>query len=260
MNKLLFLCRFTRGTGIVSAQAWIIAQLEAIHKENSNLTITTQLFPVGSTPAYNIIATLHGYRDPENWVIIGGHYDSTSQSTSTAAPGAEDNASGAAGVLEMVRAFASKPPPSTAIFVFFSGEEQGLYGSNYHSTQLVNEGNARKVRHVHIMDMIAYKAASNPNYEVLIETYPQFQVIFPVYTEAAEKYTDLKLLYSTNAFGSDHEPYLRKGIQAVLTIDGDWDSYPDYHRTTDLPSRCNSALGAKILRMGVAAIAAYLEY
>ncbi len=58
-----------------------------------------------------------------------GHYDSTSQSTSSAAPGAEDNASGSAGVLELARVVIEAKPNVNVIFITFSGEEQGLVGS-----------------------------------------------------------------------------------------------------------------------------------
>jgi len=215
---------------------------------------------VGANTAYNVIATIIGHATPDVLVIVGGHYDSTSQSPTSSAPGAEDNASGAAAVLEMVRAFATQPPPSTVIFIFFSGEEQGLYGSTYHASLVVRDGLAARVRLMHNMDMIAYRAASNPAYNVLIETNKPFDTLFPSYTESAATYTKLELLYSTYAFGSDHEPYLNRGMPGVLTIDGDWDSYPDYHRTTDTPSKCNQELGFQIVQMGVATIAKHLGY
>lgn len=260
LTQLATYNRYTRGTGIAAAQQWIISQLQEISQVNANLTITTQPFSVGSTTAYNIIATFVGYKTPDDWVIVGGHYDSTSQSPTSSAPGAEDNASGAAGVLEMARVFATNPPPSTIILIFFSGEEQGLVGSTYHATQLVNNGDASKVRLMHNMDMIAYKAASNPSYNVLIEPNRPYDSFFPSYTTSATTYTKLELLYSTYAFGSDHEPYLNRGMPGILTIDGDWDSYPDYHRTTDTPSKCNQQLGFQILQMGVATIAGVLGY
>jgi len=260
LEKLATFNRYTSGTGIAAAQEWLIAQLQVISKQYPHVVITTQSFPVRSTITYNIIATIQGHTSPDKWVIIGGHYDSTSQSPTTLAPGAEDNASGAAAVVEMIRVFAAKPPPSTAIFILFSGEEQGLYGSNYHASQIVNDGFKYKVQVMHNMDMIAFKAGSNSKYQVLLETNPEYESLFAAYTNSATAYTDLDLLYSLYAFGSDHEPYLKKGIPALLTIDGDWDLYPDYHRTTDTPSKCNAHLGEQIIRMGVGAVAYHLGY
>jgi len=252
--------RYTSGSGIATAQQWITAQLQELVQKNPNFTFTTQSFPVGGTIAYNIIATLRGSVRPDEWVIIGGHYDSTSQSPNSAAPGAEDNGSGAAAVLEMARVFVGFNSPSTAIFIFFSGEEQGLYGSKYHASYIVNAGDKNKLKLMHNMDMIAYKASNNPLFQVLLETEPEWESLFDAYTDSATKFTELDLLYSLNAFGSDHEPYLSLGMPALLTIDGDWDSYPHYHRTTDTLDKLTSKLGFEIIKMGVATVARTLGF
>jgi len=252
--------RYTLGSGNANAQQWIISQLSELAQRNSKFTYTTQSFPVQGGLGYNIIATLTGSVTPDVWVIIGGHYDSTSQSPSSSAPGAEDNGSGAAGVLEIARAFIGFDSPSTAIFIFFSGEEQGLYGSEYHSQRLVDEGHKNKLKLMHNMDMIAYRASSNPYYQVLLETFPAYENLFDTYTNNANRFTELDLLYSLNAFGSDHEPYLDLGMPALLTIDGDWDSYPHYHRTTDTIDKLNSRLGFEILKLGAATVATVVGF
>jgi hypothetical protein len=257
VNTLAGFNRYTKGTGIAAAEKWIIDQLANL----KNLIVVRQPFTSGSTSGVNVIATLNGNTNPNKIVIIGGHYDSTSQSPTTAAPGAEDNGSGAAAVLEMARVFSLYPPPYTAMFMFFSGEEQGLLGSAANAQQFVNQGNASKVVLMHNMDMIAYqKNPTGPN-QVLLETTSTWaNTLFPLYRTSASRYTTLGVFESTTAWGSDHESYLKRGMPGLLTIDREWESYPSYHRTTDTPDKLTPALGYQIIKLGVGAIAQALGY
>jgi aminopeptidase YwaD len=72
----------------------------------------------------NVVATKRGAQRPDEIIVIGGHYDSV-----PAAPGANDNASGTAVVLEVARVLANTPLPRTVQFVLFGAEELGLHGS-----------------------------------------------------------------------------------------------------------------------------------
>ena len=56
-------------------------------------------------------------------------------------------------------------------------------------------------------------------------------------------------------FGSDHVPYLDRGMPALLTIENDWSQYPCYHRTCDLAGLLTLAMGREILKMNVVALA-----
>jgi len=248
--------RYTKGTGITAAQNWIASQLSGLR----NVTVTTQPFTSGSTSGVNVIGTIRGSVTPDNWVIIGAHYDSISHSPTSSAPGAEDDGSGTAAVLEMARIISAYPPPSTVFFILYSGEEQGLLGSAAHAQGWVNSGDRPKLKLMHDMDMIAYqKTATGPN-QVILETTAAFTSLFPYYRESAQRFTTLRTYESTNAFGSDHESYLRRNMPALLTIDYDWDSYPSYHRTTDTPDKLNQNLGYQIVKLGLGAAAQALGY
>jgi len=72
----------------------------------------------------NVVATLEGTVTPEQVIIVGSHFDSVIRGS-----GADDNSSGTAALLEAARVLAEHPLPSTVQFVFFTGEEAGLYGS-----------------------------------------------------------------------------------------------------------------------------------
>jgi hypothetical protein len=72
----------------------------------------------------NVIATLKGTTNPELVYVISSHYDSVEDG-----PGADDNTSGTAALLETARILAKKPMPCTIMFLAFTGEEAGLLGS-----------------------------------------------------------------------------------------------------------------------------------
>ncbi len=114
--------RYTHNSGIDDARTWLVAELQAL----PGLQVTTSSFQVGGTTAYNVIATLIGRTRPEEWYIIGAHYDSISEDPQVAAPGAEDNGSGCAGVLEMARIFAANPPDATTLVYLLLGRRIGL--------------------------------------------------------------------------------------------------------------------------------------
>ena len=111
-----------------------------------------------ATPHRHVIARRTGSLYPDEWVIVGGHYDSRQQNINdpSQSPGAEDNASGCAGVVEAARVFSQFPPQRTMIFVCFAGEEQGLYGGNAYAQALQTSGDLAKVDLAVIMDMIGY--------------------------------------------------------------------------------------------------------
>ena len=85
----------------------------------------------------NIIFRLEGYSDPDHRVIICGHYDSFNNSDPFIyAPGADDNASGVASVLECARVLAGVAMEKTIEFILFDGEELGLFGSRIFAKRL----------------------------------------------------------------------------------------------------------------------------
>ena len=236
------------------ARGWIGSQFSSL-----GLTVTTPAFTAGGFTASNVIGTWTGTVAPDEWVIVGGHYDSrtTSINTITGTPGAEDNASGCAGVIEMARTIVATQPERSVLFMCYAGEEQGLYGSKAHVSALQTSGEISKVKHAMIMDMIGY--AATDYIEVLLESSTAHQTIMDTYAEAAATYVpELHVMTSTNASGSDHVPYLMAGRSSLLTIENDWSIYPHYHRSTDTPANMGSyalAMGGVILRMNAAVLA-----
>jgi len=110
-------------------------------------TFTQQPVPgrlAAPTSITNTIATLQGTANPQRFYVVTGHLDSrvTNLLDSTSdAPGADDDGSGVACVLELARLFATQQFPGTIIFAAVSGEEEGLFGSTYMAQQMAAAGN-----------------------------------------------------------------------------------------------------------------------
>ena len=139
--------------GIGAAYAWAFQQMQAIAAtSNGNMTVQQQTFlqqPVAGrltapTNITNCIATLQGTASPQRFYVVTGHLDSrvTDILDSTSdAPGADDDGSGVACVLELARLFAAHQFPGTIIFATVSGEEEGLFGSTFMAQQMAAAGN-----------------------------------------------------------------------------------------------------------------------
>jgi hypothetical protein len=138
--------------GIGAATAWVTQQMQAIAAtSNGNMTVQQQTFvqPVSSnipvpTTITNVIATLQGTASPERFYVVTGHLDSRVTDVlnfTDDAPGADDDGSGVACVLELARLFATHQFPGTIVFATVDGEEEGLYGSTFMAQQMKAAGN-----------------------------------------------------------------------------------------------------------------------
>lgn len=240
--------RWTRGSDILNARDWLVGQFQAI----PGMSATTESFPVGGDTGWNVVGTLTGTTRPDDWYIVGAHYDAISENSSSTAPGAEDNASGCSGVLQMARIFGNHPPEGTIFFICYAGEEQGLFGSTDHASDLVSSGNASKIQEVLIMDMIGF--TRDADLDSLLEANAASQSMINAFADAAAQYTTLRIVTSLNPFGSDHVPYLNRGMTALLVIENDWNQYPGYHRSSDLPANLDLGMGGETLKMNIAAM------
>jgi hypothetical protein len=138
--------------GIGAATAWVTAQMQAIAAASSGrMTVQQQTFtqpPATNIPTptqiTNVIATIPGTASPERFYVITGHLDSRCTDITdftSDAPGADDDASGVAVVLELARLFSAYTFPGTLVLATVSGEEEGLYGSTFMAQQMASAGN-----------------------------------------------------------------------------------------------------------------------
>jgi hypothetical protein len=138
--------------GIGAATAWVFDQMQAIAATSAGrMTVQKQTFvqPVSNripvpTTITNVIATLEGTASPQRFYVVTGHLDSRVTDVlnfTSDAPGADDDASGVAAVLELARLFATRQFPGTLVFATVAGEEEGLYGSTFMARQMAAAGN-----------------------------------------------------------------------------------------------------------------------
>ncbi|KAI0764549.1 Zn-dependent exopeptidase [Trametes elegans] len=141
--------------GIGAARDWLAAEMRSIAagaRSGTNVTITVPSYiqqPASRIPAptniSDVVATIRGASDPDRVYVITGHYDSRVtdiMNFADDAPGADDDASGVAVVLELLRVMVQRaPPPATIVLAAVAGEEQGLYGAD-HLAQILDEAGA----------------------------------------------------------------------------------------------------------------------
>lgn len=247
------------GSEMNQARDWL-----AFTFESMGMVTTTPTFSGGSVVAENVIAMRPGTTRPDEWVLIGGHYDSRNTVSGPSGiqhtPGAEDNASGCAGVLEMASLFTHLPTERTLVFACYAGEEQGLFGSLAHAQSLADSGDLARVKLAVIMDMIGY--SQDTDYDILLESGAsptQVNVLNTFAQLAADYAPGSRTIIDTSPCCSDHMPWINRGVPALLTIENDWSQYPHYHRSTDLPQNMTNAkpMAEKILRTNAAAVATW---
>ncbi len=127
----------TDGTGISAAYDYLRQQYDRIVQESDGrFFYETQNFPMSvdgvDTTQQNLVGTLYGADPNAGTIVVGAHYDSRADDITDAesnAPGADDNGSGTAAVVELARIMSRSQPRMTVMFVLFSAEEHDRVGS-----------------------------------------------------------------------------------------------------------------------------------
>jgi hypothetical protein len=193
----------------------------------------------GSYDSRNVIAEKTGETYPDDIVIICAHYDSMSPAASrlTLAPGADDDASGTAAVIETARILASYPLDFTVRFIAFSAEEWGLYGSRAYASAARLAG--ERIVGVINLDMIGYADVMPEDLQIIVN--PASAWLADRFLDAASLYGPLGATKTVDAsfVYSDHGPFWDAGYPALLAIEDDPLTYPYYHTTMDTFDRIN---------------------
>jgi Zn-dependent M28 family amino/carboxypeptidase len=232
-----------------SAATWAAEQLEG-----AGYAVTTQPVPGVGGRCRNVVADRPGSGPaPRDVVLVTAHLDSVNRLGSQApAPGADDNASGSAGVLAMAHALADADAVLDLRLVLMGGEEQGLFGSRRYVEELPGPERTR-IRAVVNMDMIAGRNTAAAG--VLLEGAAVSRDVIDALARAAVTYTGLAVSTSTSPANSDHVPFIDVGIPAVLTIEGADGTNARVHTERDTLVALDQELAMEILRMNVAFVA-----
>jgi hypothetical protein len=246
-----FQTRHSTSSDFKTSANWARDQLRAM-----NYTTRFQNISVNGSPGRNLIADKKGNAaPPRKVVIVTAHLDSINIAGGPAAPapGADDNGSGSAGLLEMARALSNHRSGHDLRFILFGGEEQGLFGSQrYVSSLSATEKN--RVLSVLNMDMIG--TLNTATRSVMLEGAPLSQRVIDGLSNSAAAYAPgLTVETSLNPFASDHVPFIRAAIPAVLTIEGADNTNGNIHSHRDTINHIDYDFTSEILRMNVAFIA-----
>jgi hypothetical protein len=246
----------TRGIG--AARRWIKAEFDAISARNGGrlkVEMDSYMQAPGrrvpkATELVNVVATLPGKQpfSAGRTIVIGGHYDSIptirgdETDSNSDAPGANDDASGTAVVLELADVLTSRDFDATLVFVAFAGEEQGLLGSGHFAetaraagrdieAMITNDivgntegGDGRRDNHTLRVFSEGLPAAESPLAARLRavggENDSPSRQLARYIKETADNYIPdfrVRMVFRTDRYmrGGDHQPFLQRGYPAV---------------------------------------------
>lgn len=178
----------------------------------------------------NLVGTISG--ETNKYIIITAHYDHIGVIDGKIYNGADDNASGTAGLLAIAAYFQKNPPKNNLVIVACDAEEKGLQGAKYFvkNLSISKEAILLNVN----MDMIS-RSDKNEIYACGTNYYPQFKSLL----KKASKKSPLKLMFGHDdpklghddwTYSSDHGPFHKKGIPFIYFGVED---HEDYHQHTD---------------------------
>jgi hypothetical protein len=214
-----------------------------------------------SYTSYNVVAQKPGLIEPDLNVIICGHLDSiTYGNPFEVAPGADDNGSGSATVVEAARILSRYNFGRTIRFVCFGAEELGLIGSEIYAEQAAANGDS--IICVMNLDMILFAPDSLRALYVPYNsqsTYLAFDMdsLAALYVPGL----DVEVEYAPGVTYSDHASFWQFGYPALLGIEAAVDENPFYHQETDLLENYEEyfPFGTECARAAVALVAVYAD-
>jgi len=290
----------TRGIG--AARDYLYNEFQKISKDCNNcLEVEKQTFlqPQAArvpqpTNLTNVYAVLKGTTNPERVYVVSGHYDSMCTSPTNAdcdAPGANDDASGTAAVVEMARVMSKQKYDATIIFMAVPGEEQGLLGATYFAQQALEK--KMDIEAMFTNDIIggvtSFKNAANrQTVRVFSEGVPSNETEQQAETrrgtggendspsrqlarfikETADVYSPkfgVTMIYRRDRYlrGGDHRPFLERGFTAVRITETNED-YDHQHQNVrtengkfygDTPEYVDYGYVANVTRINAASLA-----
>jgi Peptidase family M28 len=290
--------------GIGAARDWLFSEFsKAAEQSGGKMTVEKQTFEQAKAERVpspimitNVVATLKGTQ-PESEkriYVVSGHYDSMCGSSTDPkcdAPGANDDASGTAAVLEMARVMARYKFDATIVFMAVAGEEQGLLGSTYFAEQAKQQ--AMDIEGMFTNDIIGNSLGGNGMHDprtvrVFSEGVPSSETSEQANTrrgvggendspsrqlarfisETAQQYVSamkVMMVYRRDRYlrGGDHRPFLERGFSAVRFTETNED-YRHQHQNIrtengvkygDLPEFVDFDYVANVSRVNAAALA-----
>ena len=227
-----------------------------IYEANVKLEVNKKAEQLQSS---DVLGYLEGTDLKDQLLVISAHYDHLGKRDTVIYYGADDDGSGTVSILEIAQAFAKakaagKGPRRSILFLANSGEEKGLWGSEYytdHPTYPLDKTTADLN-----IDMIgrlddSRKKGDSTNYVYVVGDDKLSSDLKKISESENNKFTKMELDYKFNDpndpqriyYRSDHFNFARKGVPIIFYYDGMLDA--DYHRPTDTPDKINYDIMAK---------------
>ncbi len=268
------------GQDIGERNLWHYSELQAAAAyiegqfRDAGLQVVTQDYRVQQKRVSNLIAEIPGHELPEQVLVVGAHYDSVAGS-----PGANDNGSGVAALLELARQLADKRPRRTLRLVAFVNEEPPFFKSKQMGSRLYAEqvaGRGEQIVGMICLETLGYysQAASSQSFP-----FPPMRIYYPDqgnFIAFVTNFSSQRLLKkSLNSFHrhsnfpaeglvapgllpgvdwSDHWSFWRVGYPAIMLTDTAPYRYRYYHSWEDTPEKLSYPEFARVVEGGVAMV------
>jgi Zn-dependent M28 family amino/carboxypeptidase len=244
--------RHTLGPNLIPASAYLSQRM----RQMGYADVSFHAYKNGGKDLRNVVTHKGGTSKTAKMVFLGAHFDSRQENISdpnAPAPGANDNATGVAVVLEVARLLVKVPLISPLRFFFFSGEEQDLWGS----TAYAKESDPKKIKLVFNVDQIGYAPKDRA---IFVDEdrggNPRNNADSKKLVARVQELAKTVVKVPTRvdpAYGSDYIPFEQRGIPIVGLYEAGED-YPDYHKSTDTPDKVDFAYVTDIARLTLASI------
>lgn len=262
--------------GIGAARRWLVREFQKIpglEVVDDGYFLTKQgRRIIKDTELHNIVAIKKGQSQEERLIIVNAHYDTIAVSrdgkfnykdVNTEAPGANDDASGVAALLEMARIIAPLETEATIQFIAFAGEEQGLVGSTLYAQKMKQQ--RKNIEAVLTLDMIAniedglgyvdstrvrvFSEDPNDSLSRELARYVRrtAQVVLPHF--------EIELIFRSDRFGrgGDHTPFVLEGYPGIRFTEAR-ENYSIQHTPMDTIDNLSVSYCADITRLTLASV------
>lgn len=244
-----------------SFQSFADLKNENANTYNASITFSSTVV-TNNLQSSDVLAILPGTDKKDEYVFITGHYDHLGKKDSVIYFGADDDGSGTTSVLEIAKTFALAKkkgynPRRTIVFMTVSGEEKGLWGSEYYTSHPIYPLNKTSVD-LNI-DMVGRidpdrKYGDSTNYVYTIGEDKLSSDLMKISDSINNKYVKLELDRKYNDpkdpnrfyYRSDHFNFAKNGVPVIFYFNG---THADYHRPTDTVDKINFDLMAKRVKL-----------
>ena len=238
-----------------------------IQKSFEEIGYSVELMPyeINGEVFKNIIAEKPGNNTESGILLIGAHYDSCFN------PGADDNASGIAGLIELARLLKDVPLTHTLRFAAFVNEEPPFFLTNQMGSAVYAEHVKSKGEPLHaaiILEMLGFYSEklfsqrylpllgpfypNRANFITIVGNFPSRKIVKGLYKgfKASSSFPVERIVapsYIPGIYFSDHWSFWKAGYPAVMITDTAYLRNPHYHRQTDLPDTIDYPRLAKVI-------------